>query len=59
MENYKTKAWTDRKVNLLKRYYGVISIQELSRKTGHTISAIRSKVHSLRKRGWTFNSTRR
>ena len=59
MKKYKSKAWTNRKVDLLKRYYGVISIQELSSMIGHTESAIRSKVYSLRKRGWTFDTTRR
>ena len=59
MKKYKSKAWTNRKVDLLKRYYGVISIQELSKMIEHTESAIRSKVHSLRKRGRTFDTTRR
>ena len=59
MEKIKSKAWTNRKVDLLKRYYGVINIQKLSKMLEHTDSAIRSKVYSLRKRGWTFDTTRR
>ena len=46
--------WTDRQVDLLKRFYGEITIDELYIMLEKSKSAIYSKVHYLRKRGWTF-----
>lgn len=54
MKNQKRTAWTDREVDLLKKYYGNISIGEMCIILEKTKSAIYSKVHYLRKRGWTF-----
>ncbi len=48
------KKWTKRQQDLLKRFYGEITIEELSVMLEKTPSAIYSKVHYLRKRGWTF-----
>jgi len=46
--------WTQRQQDLLKRFYGEITIDELCAMLEKTPSAIYSKVHYLRKRGWTF-----
>jgi len=46
--------WTVRQHGLLKRFYGEITIEELSVMLEKSKSAIYSKVHYLRKRGWSF-----
>tara|TARA_Y100000361_G_C11132024_1_gene329539 strand:+ start:1049 stop:1198 length:150 start_codon:yes stop_codon:yes gene_type:complete len=46
--------WTDKEVDLLKRFYGELPIDDLAFMLHKTKSAIYSKVHYLRKRGWTF-----
>ena len=46
--------WTDREVDLLKKYYGDISIGEMCVILEKSKSAIYSKVHYLRKSGWSF-----
>jgi predicted transcriptional regulator len=48
------KAWKDSQVDLLKKFYGSIPMDELALKLGKTKSSIYSKVHYLRNRGWTF-----
>jgi len=48
------KAWRDSQVDTLKKFYGAIPIDELANMLGKSKSAIYSKVHYLRKRGWTF-----
>jgi len=55
----KTNRWTDKQVKDLKTHYGEMDIFELSYMLGKTQSAVTSKVHYLRKRGFTFNTTRR
>ena len=54
MKNQKRKAWTDHQVDLLKKFYGDIPIADLVQILEKSKSAIYSKVHYLRKRGWTF-----
>ena len=51
--------WTDSDIRLLKELYGEKSVEEIASQLGKSTSAIYSKVHYLRKRGWSFNSTRR
>ncbi len=51
--------WTDSEVRLLKREYGTADTQQLAVRLNKTPTAIYSKVQYLRKRGWTFDSTRR
>ena len=46
--------WTDRQVDLLKRYYGELSVDDMCIMLEKSKSAIYSEVHYLRKRGWTF-----
>jgi len=46
--------WTSPQQDLLKQNYGKISVAELCVLLDKTDSAIYSKVHYLRKRGWTF-----
>ena len=48
------KKWTRRQQELLKRFYGEVSIDDLETMLEKSKSAIYSKVHYLRKRGWTF-----
>lgn len=55
----KTNRWTDKQVKELKALYGSMPVETLANKLGKTPSSITSKVHYLRKRGFTFNSTRR
>ena len=58
MKNFKRTAWSDQQVDLLKKFYGDLSIDDLTTMLGKTKSAIYSKVHYLRKRGWTFDKKR-
>ena len=54
------KPWDNMEDKLLKQYYGNISMKHL--KTifeGRTPAAIQSRVKRLRKKGWTFDTTRR
>jgi len=51
--------WTDSEIRQLKREYGTASNIELAARLNKSASAITSKVHYLRRRGWTFDSTRR
>jgi hypothetical protein len=55
----KNNRWTDKQVKLLKRFYGELDISEMAIMLEKSPQAIRNKVHYLRRRGWTFNSTRR
>ena len=52
----KTNRWTDKQVKQLKTHYGHMELMDISHMLGKTPSAITSKVHYLRKRGWTFDS---
>tara|TARA_Y100001951_G_scaffold94492_1_gene91030 strand:+ start:520 stop:711 length:192 start_codon:yes stop_codon:yes gene_type:complete len=49
-----SNKWSVRQHGLLKRLYGEVTMEELSKKLGKSKSAIYSKVHYLRQRGWTF-----
>jgi len=54
------KAWDDKEDNLLKQYYGKISMKHLKVIfEDRTPAAIQSRVKRLRKKGWTFDTTRR
>jgi len=55
----KTNRWTDKQVKDLKTHYGEMELIDIAHKLGKTPSAITSKVHYLRKRGFTFDTTRR
>lgn len=46
--------WTETERLLLKAEYNETPIEDLASKLGRTEQAIRSQVHYLRKRGWTF-----
>ena len=59
MKKSQSSRWSDKEIRLLNQWYGDISIEEMSILVGKTPSAIRSKVHYLRKRGWAFDTTRR
>ena len=48
------EQWTRDQRIFLKRNYNILSIEELSEKLQKSNIAIRSQVHYLRKRGWTF-----
>ena len=56
MEN--NNKWTDKQVRELKKLYGKHSAAELAKHFNKSPSAITSKVHYLRKRGWTFDTKR-
>ena len=47
--------WTDSEIRQLKREYGTTSTGELAARLNKSTSAVTSKVHYLRRRGWTFN----
>jgi len=55
----KSNKWTDKQVRQLKRHYGELELMDIAHMVGKTPSAVTSKVHYLRRRGFTFNSTRR
>ena len=50
----KTNKWTDEQVAKLKKFYGNMPVDTLANMLGKTPSSVTSKVHYLRKRGWTF-----
>ena len=55
MKKSQSSRWSDKEIRLLNQWYGDISIEEMSVLVGKTPSAIRSKVHYLRQRGWAFD----
>jgi len=55
----KSNKWTDKQVRQLKKHYGQSELMDIAHMVGKTPSAVTSKVHYLRKRGFTFNTTRR
>ena len=54
----KNNKWTDEQVLELKKLYGRYSAADCAKHFGKSESAVRSKVHYLRKRGWTFDTKR-
>ncbi len=52
-------GWTHEDRKWLKKNYGKLSVQECADHLNRTPGAVRSQVLYLRKRGWTFSSTRR
>ena len=50
--------WTDDEIRQLKREYGIKPTGEIAARLNKSPSAVTSKVHYLRRRGWTFNSKR-
>jgi hypothetical protein len=59
MKKSQSSRWSDKDIRLLQKVYGDISIEETSILLSKSHSAIRAKVHYLRKRGWAFDTTRR
>ena len=56
----KTPDWTSREDQLLREYYGSMKLKELKYIfPERTENAIRGRVKRLRKKGWSFDSTRR
>ena len=51
----KINKWTDKQVKMLRKFYGSMPVNSLANMLGKTPSAVTSKVHYLRARGWTFN----
>jgi hypothetical protein len=51
----KTNRWTDKQVKMLRKFYGEMPVNSLANMLGKTPTAITSKVHYLRARGWTFS----
>jgi len=51
--------WSHEDRQWLKNNYGLVSVAECAEHLNRTPGAVRSQVLYLRKRGWTFNSTRR
>lgn len=47
-------GWTYEERCILKKEYNVTPVDELAKKLGRTVSAVKSQVHSLKKKGWTF-----
>ena len=54
MKKYNNKGWSDHEVDMLKKYYSVLTIEDMCVMLDRTPSSVRSKVHWLRRRGWTF-----
>ena len=59
MTKSQSSRWSDKDIRLLQKVYGELGIEEISILLGKSHSAIRAKVHYLRKRGWAFDTTRR
>ena len=56
----KTPDWTEKEDRLLKEYYGSMKLKELLHIfPDRTENAIRGRGKRLRKKGWSFDSTRR
>ncbi len=54
------KPWDNQEDNLLKQYYGKISMKHLKIIVeARTPAAIQTRVKLNRKKGWTFDTTRR
>ena len=51
--------WTHEERKWLKQKYGTLSVDECATYLERTPNAVRSQVLYLRKRGWSFSSTRR
>jgi len=51
--------WTHEQRVWLKTNYGKLSVIDCAEELGRSPDAVRSQVKYLRKRGWSFNSTRR
>ena len=51
--------WTHEDRVWLKQNYGEKTVQECADHLNRTPNAVRSQVNYLRKRGWSFSSTRR
>jgi hypothetical protein len=59
MKKSQSSRWSDKDIRLLQKVYGSLNVEEASILLGKSPSAIRAKVHYLRKRGWAFDTTRR
>jgi len=55
----KNPRWTSDEDSHLKEYYGTRSVRELAVMLARSEDAIRGRVKRLRRKGWSFNSTRR
>lgn len=55
----KNPRWTDKEDLLLKRDYGMHPVREIAVILNRSEDAVRGRVRRLRKRGWSFDSTRR
>ncbi len=53
------KQWTHRERVWLKNNYGKCTVDECSEHLERTTDAIRNQVKYLRRRGWSFDTTRR
>ena len=53
----KKKPWADEERYILKKYYGVLTLEEvLAKLPGRTASSVYSQIAYLRKRNWTFGN---
>ena len=55
----KNPRWTEKEDYHLKEYYGNKPVREIAVVLNRTEEAIRGRVARLRKKGWSFDSTRR
>ncbi len=55
----KNPRWTEKEDLHLKEYYGCHPVREISILLNRSEDAIRGRVQRLRKKGWSFDSTRR
>ncbi len=55
----KNPRWTQDEDYHLKEYYGHRSVKEIALVLNRSEDAIRGRVRRLRKKGWSFDSTRR
>lgn len=55
----KNPRWTSDEDAHLKEYYGCHPVREIAILLNRSEDAIRGRVKRLRRKGWSFNSTRR
>jgi len=49
------RTWTDEEIKYLRKHYNNTSMNIIAGQLGRSGQSIRSKVHQLRKKGYTFD----
>jgi len=55
MYNINMRTWTEEELKYLRENYNKVPMSIVAGQLGRTAQSIRSKVHYMRKKGYTFN----